>query len=203
MQSTKVIEIVSRSGENGIFVSCYFGVDIREVATKMVELAKAERAPVHCEINGINLRADYGTPADAVVQSYRDEIARRSAAWRESSAGKAALAESARREAASVAALRELLAELPEHMGCESRLVAWVGRLALLDRADFDTQTVADQLESVGYVRNDHVGDRIPNPSKSQLARWIIGQAIDALRQNHAIRSVFSMHAEKYAAAND
>jgi hypothetical protein len=201
MQTTKHIEVVSRSAESGIVVSCYVGVDINEAAVEMVELANVERTPVHCEFNGINLSAGDGTAADAIVQSYRDEVARRSAAWRASPEGQAAQAESERREAANVAALHELLADLPEHIGTESRLVAWVGRLALLDRGDFDTQAVADQLEAAGYVRSDLVGDKNPQPSKSELARWIVGQTIDCLRKNHGVHSVLAMHAAKYDTA--
>ncbi|CAG9235582.1 hypothetical protein PSP6_690003 [Paraburkholderia tropica] len=202
MQTNKHIEIVSRSAGNGIVVSPYVGSDIRDIAAAMVELAKAEGVAVQCDMNGIKLHADDSSAAESIYKSYRDEVERRAAAWRESPEGRAVQAERERREAANVGALRELLAELPTQIGTESGLVAWVGRLALLDRADFDTQAVADQLEAAGYVRSEFVGDKNPTPSKSHVARWIIGQAIDCLRKKHGVHSVLSMHAEKYATAN-
>ncbi len=187
MTTNSPIEIVSRPADGTVVVSAYAGESIEDVARAAVALAQAEHAVVLFEFNGMNIRVEETMIAGLVVASYKNEVTRRAEAYRASPEGQAAEVAREQREAAEALALQTLLAELPAHIGTESRLVDWIGRLALLDRGGFDMPAVAGEN---------------PAPSKSQIARWIVGQVIDAFRRNHAVHPVFALHAAKYTAAN-
>lgn len=98
---------------------------------------------------------------------------------------------------------KDLVARLPACTHSESELVAWVGQLADLQwEMSFDQESVATQFEAVGYRRNDLVTVDGPLTSAIEMARWIIGQAIDQLRRGYGVPPVLSAHAAMYAAMN-
>lgn len=158
---------------------------------------------VKFEFNGIDFQTDGATVAEMITQAYREEIERRAAARRASPEGRADLIAREQALAAQVQAVNELLTELPAHIGTESRLVDWIGRLAVLDQGvGFDLLALVTKLEAAGYVRNDLVGDKNLMQSKSNLGRWIVGQAIDSLHRNHAVHPVLSVHVAKYTSVS-
>lgn len=74
---------------------------------------------------------------------------------------------------------------------------------ALLNLAvGFDLKALADQLEAASYVVDDMTGDTVAAPTKRQQARYVIGQAISALRNGRAFHPVLCAHAERYKNAN-
>lgn len=62
----------------------------------------------------------------------------------------------------------------------------------------YNKQVLADALESAGYKQNDCVGDPEVKSSQRIFARWLVGQAIDCLREGMSLHPSIQKFANDY-----
>lgn len=179
-------------------LSLPFGCDIRTAAGKAIQRAQETGLSVRFVFNEVPFVVtgkNHPDTVERVYLSHMSALASPTAAAFEEQI-KANLKKDIQRAQA-------MLAELPGCLSDEDALVEWVGAFALLDLAiGFDLKALADQLEAAGYVADDMTGDPVAAPTKRQQARYVIGQAISALRNGHAMHPVLCAHAERYKKAS-
>lgn len=175
-------------------LSLPFGCDIRSAAAKAIERARETGLSVQFLFNGFWFVVTAKNHPDAVERVYLSHIV--ALASPTTAAFEERINDNLKKD---IQKAQAMLAELPGCVSDEDGLVEWVGAFALLNLAvGFDLKALADELEAAGYVADDMTGDPVAAPTKRQQARYLIGQAISALRNGCALHPVLCAHAERY-----
>lgn len=178
-------------------LSLPFGCDIRTAAGKAIERAQETGLSVRFVFNEVPFVITGKNDPEAVERVY---LSHKSALATHGTAAFEALFND--KLAKNTEQAQSMLAALPNCIADEEALVAWIGAFALLNLATgFDLKALAAQLEAAGYVADDMTVDPVEAPTKRQQARYVIGQAISALRNGHAMHPVLCAHAEQYKKA--
>lgn len=170
------------------------GEHIGRAADRLVAAAKGAFAVVETTFNGVRLVATPLSTAGEICRHYDDECARQAIKWRESPEGKAA----AERDRAEVARLQarcdRMLRQLTSlDFADPSAVLDWVCRFRVpSDRIGvrFPRELILSTFARHGYQAGVNVGDAFDPEDGTNVARYIVGQALDGLEKVGAIHPV-------------
>ena len=197
------LEIVERSP--GIYRGIAgLGCNIKAVCDAAIKVARKKNVKVVFAFNGTEIVADARDSPDSLTVRYNADFAIRAQEWRESEDGKLCAVEQQRLIEAQQT-INRMIADLDNVVGIEFALISWIGRFAELnDHVDLYVNRAAlvAKLEAVGYTDNAEVGNSPEEirSNKAKLARYIIGQSINCLRQGMPVHRECSRFAADYAA---
>jgi hypothetical protein len=174
-----------------MILEVFAGEHIGRAAGRLVAAAKATNAMVEATFNGVRLVATPLSTAGEICRRYDDECHRQAAEWRNSPEGKAA----AERDRAELARLQScadrLLGRLPSlDFADQAAVLDWVCRFQpASDRVGvrFPRELILSTFARNGYHPNMNVGDAFDPEDRENVARYIVGQALDGLAKVGAI----------------
>ncbi|NNM75098.1 hypothetical protein [Enterovirga aerilata] len=179
------------------------GTHIDHAATLLVEAARASAdGEAWATFNGIDIRACGSSDSAEIVRQWRAESDRQDEAYRQSPEGRAAAA----RSAAEVEELQErhdaLVHELASiHPADHVALLDWLCRLQpCSDRVGVrvDSDTIVKVLEQAGYRANANVGPAYRPDDRENVFRYLVGQALDGLKNGPAIHPILLKFAAEW-----
>lgn len=159
------------------------GVHIRSAIREALQLARRYNRPVRFRFNGRRMTASNRLSARHIERQWEHATAAASLAYRRSPEHAAETARSIADITAKQATVTALVAVLPTVTTLDG-MMAWLH--GFTDPADrvgvkYDQIAVAAQLEKMGFVDGEGVGDGTPATSE-KMGRWIVSQAINCLR---------------------
>lgn len=176
------------------------GEHIRSAAERLIEAGVG----AYGTFNDIVIRNDDGSTAESIVAAFDRDSEAVAAAWRTSPAGIEAARQREERRQAMQARGDALMAALPDlDWSDDHAVLRWITDMQ--DPSDHaGVRTNAPLILRVfiehGYEPNAYVDDAfVPGDRRIEHA-WLIGQALDGLRQIGAIHGVVHSFAEKWRA---
>jgi hypothetical protein len=177
------------------------GEHIARAAEKLVAAAKALGSTVEATFNGVRLVAHPGSSVGDVCRHYDDECSRSAAERRLSPEGRA----SAERDRAELARMQarcdHLIGRLPSlDFASLSAVLDWIGAFqpASDRRVNFSREDVVSTFAKHGYYANMNVDDEFDPEGASNVAHYIVGQAIDHLATVGAIHPMIPAFADDW-----
>lgn len=172
------------------------GEHISRAALRMVALA-----PSRCTFNGIELVADVHTTVGDIEAEYDRQFDDRAAAWDASSEGQAAAERDRWQRVERQALMNDLMTELRTlDMRDVAKALGWMARA----QDPLDSSAVADRAlilstyDGAGYRANENVGPEFVDSDRENVARYIIGQAMDGIAHVGAPHQVLPTFVEQW-----
>lgn len=179
------------------------GCHISTAAQVLVDAAEQHGTAVG-SFNDIELIAERGTTADEIVRYFAAEQERRSQAYRNSAAGKAAEAEREQRRRDSQATHDRLMAELPRlNMRDADAVLAWLGHMqgpSDLRGVIVRRETILSAFAAAGYLPGVNCGADYRADDRDNALRYLVGQALSGLHEGPAIHPIFHKFADEWRA---
>lgn len=150
----------------------------------VINRAALSAVPCFFKFNGIEVQVRPGMSSDEILTEFDRIVDERQRAWQISPEGQA-YREAQRQRLVEMQAKAEALNNtLPQAIQNMDTLIRWLVEYA--ETVDYtgvrySREALASDLERAGYVRNEFVGTT--NWTSDRIGRWIIGQALDMLRE--------------------
>lgn len=184
------------------------GEHINSFAARMVARANKTREPISGVFNGIELTAEPGSDAAAVVRTFESEMDSRAKAYRQSPGGIAAAAKRAPEIVSRQKEYDALVGGLPGlDMANRPAVLRWLCRFQ--DAADdigvtkHASQAIIDHFARHGFVAGMNCGERHDKDNPENVFGWIVGQAMDGIARVGAPMGILHHFAEQWLARAD
>lgn len=178
------------------------GECITETAATMSEMAKDRGELITARFNGITLKASPGTRPDSIVRGFHRKMDRLAYKHRNSQEGVAEAKEEERYLKARQVSMDELMHRFSwVDLADLGHLIDWLVALCCTGGEKgirYDRQRVITALESAGYVENDCSGDAFNVEDRENFARYLVGQALDGLKNSCGIHPMFMEFAKQW-----
>jgi hypothetical protein len=180
------------------------GEHIARTAEKLVAAAKTLGSAVEATFNGVRLVAYPGSSVGDICQHYDDECSRSAAERRLSPEGRA----SAERDRAELARMQArcdcLIGRLPSlDFASLSAVLDWIGAFQPASNrtgVNFSREDVVSTFARHGYYANMNVDEEFDPEGASNVAHYIVGQAMDHLATVGAIHQMIPVFADDWRA---
>lgn len=171
-------------------------------AINMVGRAKLTGKPCKAHFNEIPVEAVSGVDPAYIVATYKAESHRQAIAYNESPEGKKAVRDAKRRKDElqhQADAAMEMLGELD--FSSLSAIIGWFKEIR--DPSDhvgvnIPSENIVREFERHGYHAGVNCGDEFDSENPDNIARWLIGQALEGLKEYGSIHQVFHKFASEW-----
>ena len=168
------------------------GERIEVACTRLATAANVGDTVYSASFNGIDLLAAPGISAESLVQYYHEESDRQHQAYLASPQGKAdAIAAQIRRDSMQ-RDVDALMLKLPTVHG-HADVLEWLAAFAIVadhTGVNKDYATVLDRLRMLAYEANANTGNAYAGNDRDNVARYIVGQAMDYMQKGLPPHSV-------------
>lgn len=178
------------------------GERIERVAEKIVGMAKIAQNPVSTTFNGVRLIAAMTSTVKDVLDMWERRFEENRKAYRESPEGKAAAQGEVLRAEGKQHRLDQLMLELDTlDFTNQAHVIKWVEDFQ--DPSDYiglkkDPQKVVKIFAEHGYFASVNLGSQFHAEDKDNVARYIVGQALDGLNFIGAIHRMIHSFIEDW-----
>jgi len=178
------------------------GERIERVAEKIVGMAKIAQNPVSTTFNGIRLIAAMTSTVKDVLDMWERRFEENRKAYRESPEGKAAAQGEVLRAEGKQHRLDQLMLELDTlDFTNQAHVIKWVEDFQ--DPSDYiglkkDPKKIVKIFAEHGYFASVNLGSQFHAEDKDNVARYIVGQALDGLNFIGAIHGMIHSFIEDW-----
>lgn len=176
------------------------GTHIDEAAKQLVEAAKVHGS-AKARFNGINLTATPDSVPQEISALYQRECEAQAKAWRESPEGQAALRAENEERKSLQAKHDRLMRRLPFlDWSSDVAVIDWISGMEGLDRSDIIVRrdTIVSAFEARGFKAGENTGAAYREEDRTNSFRWLVGQAVDGLKNGPAIHPIWFDFADKW-----
>lgn len=180
-------------------IEFFVGSHANNSASTLAELANQHNDVYWAYFNGVRMTAIPGDEPLHVIEAWQKEQDRRSEAYHNSPEGKRAAKEAEDRKKACQAAVDKLMQKFEAlDFSNLDELVQFLDDLSEPGdhvNVSFDRQRIVDTFAQHGFERNVNIGDAFNANDRENVARYLIGQALNFLHMFGTIHPVFSFMA--------
>lgn len=175
---------------------------IAETARNMVALADQKNVPIKTIFNKIELVAEPGTTVDKIVEDYKTKCTENAEARRNSPEGRRDVERNRIRTEHAQETIRIAMAEL-ELLDFTNLLdvINWFEKIRDItewNKASIPAKSIVATFRANGFEPGVNCGAAHQKEHRENVARYIIGQALDNLESLGIIIKVFHRHAEEW-----
>ena len=172
--------------------------------TEMVGIAKFTKQEVSGTFNDVTITASPTTSPEMLVTRWQEEVNRQAREYRNSAEYKSNLFRRAMQVQALRVKVQDMMQQL-ESLDFENieAVVNWFD--GIRDASDdvdvmsmIRREEIVQKFQVHGYQPNDNLGDKFNEKDKENVARYIVGQALDNLITFGSIHQVYSYFAEDW-----
>jgi hypothetical protein len=178
------------------------GERIENAVCELVALANEYEEPVKADFNGVDIIAQPGDDPAELQTKWSADMDRKAEEYRNSPEGQRVAREAEERKQKLQAEANRLMSVLDEvDFSDLGAVIDWLE--AMQDPSDhiginFDRQHVLDTFEKHGYQPSVYTYGEFDENDREVYARWMIGQALDGIRQIGAIHGLIHKFAKSW-----
>jgi hypothetical protein len=174
-----------------------WGEKVKHAVELMVRVANANNATVKMLFNKIEVRVAPGDDVADVVTTYLDKVAIIERKYMSSEEYKSYVEEVSRMRYEQREKLTKLCKNKPDFTNFES-VIDWLTELSKLDMISIEHLPILEMFKKHGFLPHVCIGHMFDMEDRETASRWLIGQALESLRQRRNIYSMFKFNVKQW-----
>ena len=167
------------------------GENLYAYAQRLIDAANGGKGAVRGEFNNVAFEVTPGSDENAVMQVYEENLKTHLEAWEASPEVKAMKAQLAKERKAKEAKSGELLAGLDTlDFNDLERVLDWIAAFQEVSDVAYDNDKVLHLFQQHGFDPDVNVGADFDEKDPQNYAKYIVGQALQGVRDGGPIHQV-------------